>query len=64
MRAKGKDGEANNLHNRARHRGCLEAPISDSLCSVLEQQKILRESEGNTRLVSVIRAQHRRFLCS
>ncbi len=64
LRAKNKEGEANSLHGRARHYGCLEPPMSDSLCSVLEGQEIRRESEGNSGLAGVIRAQQRRFACN
>ena len=63
LRAKGKDGAANSLHGRARHLGCFEPPISDSLCPILDQQELLREAEGNSGLAGVIRAQQRRFLC-
>lgn len=63
LRAKGRDGEANSLNNRLRNLGCLEAPISDSLCSVLDQQELLREADGNANLANVIRAQQQRFLC-
>jgi hypothetical protein len=34
------------------------------LCPILEQQELLRMSEGNDALTSVIHAQQRRFLCS
>ena len=64
LRAKGKDGEANGLHGRARHYGCFEPPTSESLCPVLREQEIRRESEGNTGLAGVIRAQQRRFACA
>ncbi len=64
LRAKGKDGEANGLHGRVRHYGCFEPPVSESLCSVLQEQEIRRESEGNTGLAGVIRAQQRRFACA
>jgi hypothetical protein len=63
LRAKGKDGEANNLNGRLRHLGCFEPPISNSLCPILEQQGLLRASEGNNALTNVIHAQQRRFLC-
>lgn len=63
LRAKGRDGEANSLNNRLRNLGCLEPPISDSLCSVLDQQELLREADGNANLGNVIRAQQQRFLC-
>jgi len=64
LRAKGKDGQANGLHGRARNYGCFEPPESESLCSVLQEQEIRRESEGNTGLAGVIRAQQRRFACA
>jgi hypothetical protein len=64
LRARGKDGEANTLNAKLRHLGCFEPPISDSLCPILEQQELLRMSEGNDALTSVIHAQQRRFLCS
>ena len=64
LRAKGKDTEANRLHGRTRHYGCLEPPISKTLCSILGKQEIRRESEGNTSLAGVIRAQQQRFSCS
>lgn len=64
LRAKGKDGTANGLHGRARHYGCFEPPISERLCPVLQEQEIRRESEGNTGLAGVIRAQQRRFACA
>ena len=63
LRAKGKDGPANKLNNRLRNTGCLEAPLSESLCPVLEQQELLREADGNDNLANVIRAQQQRFLC-
>ena len=63
LRAKGKDSEANGLHGRARHYGCFEPPASETLCAVLQEQEIRRESEGNTGLAGVIRAQQRRFAC-
>ena len=64
LRAKGKDGKANGLHGRARHYGCFEPPASESLCPVLQEQEIPRESEGNTGLAGVIRSQQRRFACA
>lgn len=64
LRAKGKDGKANSLHGKARHEGCLEPPISEGLCPILQEQEIRCESEGNTGLAGVIRAQQRRFACS
>lgn len=64
LRAQGKDGKANGLHGRARHHGCFEPPASESLCPVLQEQEIRRESEGNTGLAGVIRAQQRRFACA
>ena len=64
LRAKGKEGKANGLHGKARHEGCLEPPVSEGLCSVLLEQELRRESEGNTGLAGVIRAQQRRFACA
>ena len=64
LRAQGKDSPANNLNNRMRRLGCFEAPASDGLCPVLDQQEILREADGNNNLANVIRAQQQRFLCS
>lgn len=63
LRAQGKDGAANNLNNQLRHLGCLEPPLSDSLCPVLDQQEILRDADGNDNLANVIRAQQQRFVC-
>ena len=64
LRAKGKDSPANNLNNRMRNLGCLEPPLSDALCPVLDQQEILREADGNDNLANIIRAQQQRFVCS
>ena len=64
LRAQGKEGKANGLHGKARHEGCLEPPVSEGLCSVLLEQELRRESEGNTGLAGVIRAQQRRFACA
>jgi hypothetical protein len=57
LRANGKDGKANGLHGRARHYGCFEPPASESLCPVLQEQEIRRESEGNTGLAGVTPSQ-------
>lgn len=61
--AQGKDKPANNLNNRLRRLGCMEPPLSDSLCPVLEQQEILRDADGDDNLANVVRAQQKRFLC-
>ena len=63
LRANEKEGQANSLHSKARNKGCFEPPISAGLCPILQQQEIQRESEGNTGLAGVIRAQKRRFAC-
>ncbi len=63
MRAKGKDNEANILNAKMRQLGCFDPPISESLCPILDQQELLRASEGNISLTNVIHAQQRRFHC-
>ena len=63
LRAKGKDNEANILNAKMRQLACFEPPVSDSLCPILDQQELLRASEGNVALTNVIHAQQRRFRC-
>ena len=63
LRANDKEGQANSLHSKARNKGCFEPPLSGELCPILKQQEIQRESEGDTGLAGVIRAQQRRFAC-
>jgi hypothetical protein len=64
LRAKGKETPGNQLHGRARAEGCLESPIAETLCPILNEQELLREAEGKSGLASVIRAQKRRFSCA
>ena len=63
LRAKGKDSTANGLHARVRHDGCLEPPIDQHLCPLLDQQETLREADGDPGLAGVIRAQKQRLRC-
>lgn len=63
LRAKGKDNEANILNAKMRQLACFDPPTSESLCPILDQQELLRASDGNVPLTNVIHAQQRRFHC-
>lgn len=64
LREKGKRLRADRLHARARHYGCFDPPIGKELCPILFEHEIVAESDGDTGLAGVIRAQMKRFNCT